>query len=802
MTNNFKKNIPKALFLTIVFLSIFMIGCNEQSNSGTKQNTADESGSILPFPVVPSKSQTGQTLADSKLAPWPRTSHLAKDAPNILIILIDDVGFGISETFGGEVKTPNLNKLADEGIVYNHFHTTSICSPTRAALLTGRNHTRVSSGTIAERAVNFDGYTGIIPKTSATVAEILKDYGYNTAAFGKWHNSPANQTTAMGPKDFWPNGYGFEYFYGFLAGETSQYEPRLFENYNAVEPPHDPKYHLTEDMADKGLKWLGEHKAFVPDKPFFMYWAPGAVHAPHQVFKEWSDKYKGKFDDGWDAYRERVYQRQLEMGIIPEGTLLTPRDSTMASWESIPEDERAFQLRLMEIFAGFVEHTDHQVGKLLGGIEDMGYKENTLVIFIFGDNGSSAEGQGGSISELLAQNQIPNTIQQQISALDKLGGLDVLGTNKVENIYHAGWAWAGSTPFKSTKLVAAHFGGTRNPMVISWPKNIKPDETPREQFLHVNDIVPMIYDILNIPHPDIVNGYKQDPMDGKSFVATFSNAKAENLKKTQFFDNNGSRGVYNDGWFASTFGPLYPWISAQKGLENWNSDNDVWQLYDLSTDFSQANDLSVQYPEKLAEMKMLFLTEAEDNKDFPIGAGIWLRIHPEDVITSPYSEWTFNQNTTRMPEFAAPGLGKKSNKVVIDIEHGKNANGVLYALGGSAGGLTCYMDNGYLVFEYNMMIIKQFKAVSAAKIPAGKHTFEITTKIKNNKPGAPANITLVVDGKEVGSVYTSGTVPVAFSASETLDVGIDLGSPVSFHYFDKAPYKFNGKINEVKIKLL
>jgi len=788
--------------LFILGFAILLAGCSQQVESDKAGSFQKQDGSILPFPRVESTSQTSQTLAESKLAPWPDNRHLADDAPNILIVLIDDVGFGISETFGGEVATPTLTKLAEEGIMYNQFHTTSICSPTRASLLTGRNHTRVSSGTIAERAVNFDGYTGVIPKTSATMAEVFKGYGYNTAAFGKWHNSPANETTAMGPKDFWPNGYGFEYFYGFLAGETSQYEPRLFENYNTVEPSHDPKYHLTEDMAEKGLKWLSDHKAYSPDKPFFMYWAPGAVHGPHHIFKEWSEKYKDKFDGGWDEYRARVFERQLAMGVIPEGTELTERDSTMVAWEDIPADEREFQLRLMEIFAGFVEHTDVQVGKLIDGMDDMGYKENTIVIYIFGDNGSSAEGQNGSISELLAQNQIPNTIQEQITALDQIGGLDALGTNKVENMYHAGWAWAGSTPFRSTKLVAAHFGGTRNPMVISWPKGIKPDKAIRNQFLHVNDIAPTLYEILNIPHPEVVNGFPQDPIDGKSFAATFSDANAKNLKETQFFDNNGSRGVYHEGWFASTFGPLYPWVSAQKGLAEWNSENDVWQLYDLSNDFSQAHDVSTEHPEKLAELKKLFIEEAKKNKDFPIGAGIWLRIHPEDVITSPYSEWTFDQNTTRMPEFAAPGLGKKSNKVVIDLEINESQSGVLYALGGIGGGLTCFMEDGYLKYEYNMMIVYQFKVSSDNKIAAGKHSFEITTLIKDNKPGAPATITLVVDGKKVGQLQTLGTVPAAFSASETLDVGIDLGSPVSYDYLEKAPFKFDGVINSVHIKLL
>lgn len=781
-------------------LALFLFSCQQNPSANDTVNSND--GSILPFELPPSASVANETLAESKMERRKETSQLPEDAPNILIVLIDDVGFGVSETFGGDVATPTLSKVAQEGIVYNSFHTTSICSPTRASLLTGRNHTRVGSGTIAERAVDWDGYTGIIPKTSASIAEILKQYGYNTSAFGKWHNSPANQTTTMGPKDYWPNGYGFEYFYGFLAGETSQYEPRLFENYNPIEPEYSESYHLTEDMTEKALEWLGQHKSFSPDKPFFIYWAPGAVHGPHHIFKEWADKYKGEFDDGWDAYRERVYKRQLELGVIPENTILTERDSTLAAWEEIPESERAFQTRLMEIFAGFVEHTDVHVGKLINGMNDLGYKDNTIVIYIFGDNGSSAEGQNGSISELLAQNQISNTIQQQIDALERIGGMEVLGSPKTDNIYHAGWAWAGSTPFKSTKLVAAHFGGTRNPMVISWPDQIKADKAIRQQFLHVNDIAPTIYDILDIKHPEYVNGYKQDPIDGKSFVATFTDANAIVDKPTQFFDNNGSRGVYHEGWFASTFGPLYPWVSAQKGLDKWDSDKDVWQLYDLSADFSQARDLSAEYPEKLAEMKKLFLEEAKENKDFPIGAGIWLRLHPEDIMKSPYTSWEFNESTRRMPEFTAPGLGKESNKVVIDLETGKNSSGVLYALGGAGGGLTAYMEDGYLIYEYNMMIIEQYAAKSKNRLSPGKHSVEITTQIENNKPGGKALVTLTVDGEEVGKVTVNRTVPLAFTASETFDVGVDLGSPASLNYYDKAPFKFNGKIHKVSVDLL
>lgn len=756
-------------------------------------------GSVLPFPPAPMAGKTAERLQDSTMV-WPtEPQRLPKDAPNILIVLLDDVGFGVSETFGGEVRTPTLTRLAQEGVSYNAFHTTAICSPTRASLLTGRDHTRVGNGTIAERAVAFDGYTGVMPKEAATVAEVLKNYGYHTAAFGKWHNTPAIETTAIGPKDRWPNGYGFEYFYGFLGGETSQWEPRLTENYDSVEPPHDdPNYHLTTDMTDKALEWLDDYRAYDPGKPFLMYWAPGGAHGPHHVFKEWADKYKGKFDTGWDAYRERTYKRQLEMGVIPEGTELTPRDETMASWDSVPAEQRPFQERLMELFAGFVEHTDTEVGRLIDGMEARGLRENTLIFYIFGDNGSSAEGQQGSISELLAQNNIPNTFEQQIGALDRIGGLDALGTSRTDNMYHAGWAWAGSTPFKGTKLMAAYFGGTRNPMVVSWPGHIKHDGRMRQQFHHVIDIAPTIYDVLDIPAPKVVNGYEQMPVDGASLAYTFGDAAAKPQKDIQFFDNNGSRGIYFDGWFAAAKGPFIPWDTpgSAKRLPTWDSAKDEWELYDLGSDFSQAKDLAEEDPAKLDEMKKRFLDVAGNRKDFPIGAGNWLRIHPEDRVKTAYDEWTFGPNTRRMPEFAAPGVGRQSNTVIIDAEFGENANGVLYAVGGSGGGLSVYMEDGRLIYEYNMMIIENYKT-QTEKIPAGKHQIVIETKIE--KPAGPGDVVITIDGKPAARATVARTVPAAFSATESFDVGVDLGSTVSLAYEEKRPFAFDGRIETVKV---
>lgn len=766
-------------------------------------DTVEADGAVLPFPPTPSASTAGFTLAESTHQRRTDVRRLPADAPNILIVLLDDVGFGLSDVVGGEVNTPAFRRVAEQGLSYNTFHTTSICSPTRAALLTGRNHHRVHSGTIAERAVDWDGYTGVIGKDTATVAEVLQHYGYATAAFGKWHNSPATQTTAMGPFDRWPTGHGFDYFYGFIAGETSQWEPRLYENLNPIEPPHDETYHLSEDLADRAISWLGKHEAFAPDRPFLMYWAPGAAHGPHHIFSEWADKYAGKFDDGWDEYRKRVFARQKERGWIPDDAELTPRADTMQGWADIPEEQRPFQRRLMEVFAGFLEHVDVQVGRILDELDRLARTENTIVFYIFGDNGSSAEGQKGSISELLAQNNIPVTVDEQLAALERLGGLAALGTPKTDNMYHAGWAWAGSTPFHHTKLVASHFGGTRNPMAVSWPRRITPDGAMRNQFHHVNDIVPTIYEILGIPHPDVVDGHQQKPMDGTSLVYTFDNPDEATHKDVQYFENSASRGIYSDGWFACAFGPFVPWDTpgtAQR-LAAWDASTEPWELYHLDEDFSQANDLAAVHPDKLEDMKALFKEVSKDNLVWPIGAGLWLRIHPEDRVASPYTKWRFDGSCTRMPEFTAPGLGRQDSHVTVALTVPELASGVLYALGGFSGGLTLFMDAGFLVYEYNMLIIDRFQARSAAPIGSGEHVITVDTTFASPQPMAPATVALGVDGDEVATVVVARTVPAAFTASETFGVGVDLGSPVSPDYFDRRPFPFTGAIASVDVEV-
>jgi len=759
---------------------------------------------ILPFPPAPSASIAGLTMEDSVYKKRVEPKHLPEGAPNILIILMDDLGPGTPSTYGGEINTPTLDRIAKMGVSFNRFHSTAMCSPTRAALLTGRNHTYVGNGQISALANEFDGFTGIVPKSSAMLPEVLKDYGYNTGAWGKWHNTPEDQITSKGPFDYWPTSYGFEYFYGFLAGEASQYEPTLMRNTTQVTDERPKGYHLTEDIAQDAIKWLREQNTYAPDKPFFMYWAPGAAHGPHQIFKEWADKYKGKFDDGWDKYRERTFARAKAMGWIPPDAQLTPRPATMASWDSIPESEKPFQRRLMEIFAGFAEHADFNAGKVIDEIEREGKLNNTLIFYIWGDNGSSSEGLNGTISEQLAQNGIPTTIAQHIAALNELGGLDVLGGPKTDNMYHAGWGWAGSTPYKGTKLMGAYFGGTRQPMAVAWPGHIQPDPTPRPQFHHVIDIVPTIYEVLKITPPRVVNGFAQDPIEGVSMVYAFNDPKAPGQRTTQFFDIMASRGIYHDGWFASAPGPRDPWVGGMpKGIKEWSPLTDKWELYNINEDWSQANDLAAKNPEKLAEMKELFLIESTKNKNLPIGAGMWstAMFHPEDAPASSLTEWTFDGPMTRMPESAAPKLGKVSSLVVMDVDVPANANGVLYALAGFSGGITCYVKDGYLKYEFNLFEIQRTKIQSQQKLPTGKVKIEVESRLVD-RIGGPMDVTLRANGAVVGQGHVPAAMSLHFTSNATFDIGADLDSPVSLDYYDQAPFPFNGTIGTTKITYL
>ncbi len=758
-----------------------------------------ELGDVLPLPQAPSASVAGKILAQSKHQRRVHPNPLPKDAPNVLIILLDDAGFAQADTVGGPIHTPTLSRIANTGVKYNAFHTTAISSATRASLLTGRNHHAVGSGTVAEVGTDWDGYTGEIPKTSATIAEVLQHYGYATAAFGKWHNTPNLDITPMGPFDRWPTGHGFDHFYGFLGGETSQYEPRLYRGTTPIEPPHDPKYHLTEDLAEQGVTWLRQRKALTPDRPFFMYWAPGAVHAPHHVFKEWSDKYKGKFDGGWDVYREQVFARQKELGFIPQDAKLNPRHESLPAWDSLGEEEKKFQARLMEVYAGFLEHTDTQAGKLVDELERQGIRDNTLIFYVFSDNGASAEGGAGSINEMVALNGMVIPAATHMQILQKYGGLDALGGPTVENHYHAAWAQAGMTPFQGTKLVAGFFGGTRVPLAISWPNKIKADAKVRGQFHHVNDIAPTIYDVIGIKPPKMVNGFEQDRIDGISMAYTFSQADAAPKKLTQYFEVFGSRGIYHEGWMASIFGPRVPWAPDPKALVAWQPENDKWKLYNIQKDYSQSEDLAEAQPAKLKELDQQWETEAVANKVYPLGAGFYPLLDPSAMNKLPYTEFHFDTTVNRIPEFTGPNLRSIHSLVTVDADLPANAEGVLYAVGNCAGGVSLFIDQGVVVYEYNGLMLARTQLRSTGPLPVGRCKIEVRTKPLAPQMGAPVELTLTVNGVQMAQANTPFSVPLNFSITGTVDVGVDLGSPIALEYASRAPFRFNGTIHDVHI---
>eukprot|EP00928_Gymnodinium_smaydae_P085488 TRINITY_DN6897_c0_g1_i3.p1 TRINITY_DN6897_c0_g1~~TRINITY_DN6897_c0_g1_i3.p1 ORF type:complete len:849 (+),score=143.96 TRINITY_DN6897_c0_g1_i3:72-2549(+) len=748
----------------------------------------------LPFPPVKNECIIGGSLADS-VNKWPhKRQPLKKDAPNVLLIMNDDSGYGHAETFGGPVHTPSLSRLASTGIAYNRFHNTAMCSPTRAALLTGRNHHKIGAGQITELASGFPGYDGRIPKSASTAAKVLSAYGYDTAAFGKWHNTPVTDLFDSGPFDQYPTGLGFGLFYGFLAGETSQYEPRLYKNTNPIEPPYSPDegYHLTEDLVNQTIKFIRTNRAFTPDRPFFIYFAPGATHGPHHVHHSWADKYKGKFDEGWEVLRKTTFAKQKAMGWIPDNAELTPMDPTMIRWEDIPEHQRPFQRRLMKVYAGFLEHTDTQHGKILDELDRQGLTDNTLIIYVFADNGASAEGLFGTLAELLAQNMLPSTIDQQIDVLNKkYGGLDALGSRHLDNMYHGSWAHAGDSPFKSTKLVAAHFGGTRTPLVISWPRVIQHDKTPRSQFHHVIDIVPTIYEAVGIRAPPKVDGVRD-------IVLRLG------TRRVQYFEIMGSRGIYKDGWFAGTLGPRIPWNPNGTRMKNWDPEEDIWELYNIDEDFSQAHDLAEKEPRKLYEMRAFFQVQAGLNQALPIGAGLYtIYYHPEEAPKSPLVEWNLFEGQSRIAEANAPLYRTGFSSIATaNVEVRAEASGVLYCVGGTGGGFTVYMDGGFLFAEYSATLLYSYVAKSNKPIAAGEAKIQVKVMYRSKTPGSPADITLWVNDEAVGEVQVEHSCPVIFDASETFDVGMDLGSPVSLTYDDRRPFKFEGKINSLNIKYL
>jgi arylsulfatase len=753
---------------------------------------------VLPRPDPPFKGKIGKTFADSQ-QDFPQPISAPKGAPNVLLILLDDLGFGQPGTFGGPIPTPNLDKLASQGLRYNRFHTTAICSPTRAALLTGRNHHQVANGTITELSTGFPGYNSVWPQATASIARVLAGNGYSTAAWGKWHNTPDWETSPIGPFQHWPTGLGFEYWYGFHGGETSQWEPQLFRNEIPVEPAKRPEqgYHLTEDLVDDAIAWMNRQESIAPQKPFFMYFATGAAHAPLHVPREWADRFKGQFDQGWDKVREETLARQKKLGLVPADTKLTPRPKELEAWDSLSADAKKLYARHQEVFAGFVAHTDHHLGRLLDAIAALPDADNTLIIYIAGDNGPSAEGSvTGTLNNMMTQNGVPDTVEAQLAKIDELGG------PLHENHYPVGWAWAGSSPFQWMKRVPSHFGGTRNGLVVAWPKQIADKGGLRAQFHHVIDIAPTIYAAAGVTMPKEVNGIAQVPLAGVDMTYSFADAKARGIRTTQYFETGGHRAIYQDGWVAASFHGV-PWaLTGSVGFEN-----NPWELYNIETDFSQAVDLAVQQPQKLKELQAVFDQEAKKFDVYPLDDRFAERgmIPDRPSVVKGRTSFRYTAGTTRIPEGSAPPIYQRGHtitaRVVIPTT---GAEGVILAEGGTSGGYTLFVQDGRAHYEYNFFGKAIYRVSSADTLPAGEVEIVLDYEQKPFKrfvetTGGPA--TLRVNGKVVGAGMIENAVIGRFSATETLDIGTDLGATVSAAYRDKAPFAFTGTIKDVSIQL-
>lgn len=751
----------------------------------------------LPIPDPAFGGKIGKTFEDSK-PDFPQPVKAPKGAPNVVLILLDDLGFGQPGTFGGPVPTPALDSLADTGLRFNRFHTTAICSPTRAALLTGRNHHQVGMGTITELATGYPGYNSVWPKSTASVARILRDNGYSTAAFGKWHNTPDWETQPNGPFNHWPTGLGFDYWYGFQGGETSQWEPQLYRNTLAVEPEKRPEegYHLTTDLVDDAISWIKREQAVTPDKPYFVYFAPGAVHAPLHAPQEWIDRFKGQFDQGWDKVREETLARQKKLGVVPADTMLTSRPEEIPGWDSLDADAKKLYARHQEAFAGFLAHTDHEIGRLLDVVYSLPNSDNTLIIYIAGDNGPSAEGSlTGTLNNIMTQNGIPDSVEQQLGDIDEIGG------PLHENHYPVGWAWAGSSPFQWMKRVPSHFGGTRNGMVVSWPAKIRETGGLRTQFSHVVDITPTILAAAQIPQPKLVDGIEQTPMAGMDMSAAFQDAKAPEFRHNQYFETGGHRAIYHDGWVATSFHGA-PWVlTGSVGFKD-----NQWELYDVSKDFSQSNDLAQKNPGKLKEMQALFDEEARKNQVYPLDDRFAERAKGGDrpSVTAGRKSFVYTSGVTRLPEGSAPPIYQRSHKITANIvvpEGG--AEGVIVAEGGGTG-YALFIKDGVITYEYNFFSKEVTSIKSSEKLPSGDVEIVMQYSQKPFKPFVEVTggtVELLVNGKNVGKGEVKRVVPVRFSATETLDVGRDNGAPATPTYREQLPFAFTGEIKTVQFDL-
>ena len=782
--------------LLVVAFGIALAAQAQQTASPSVATQTAGTPITLPRPDFHFSGTVGRTILDSDPPQFPQPVQAPKDAPNVVLILLDDTGFGQYATFGGGIPSPTIQRLADEGIRFNRFHTTALCSPTRAALLTGRNHHSASSGVITETATGYDGYTGVIPRSAGTVAEVLRQNGYMTAWIGKNHNTPAWETSAAGPFDRWPNGLGFDYFYGFNAGDMNHWNPILFENRNLVPASTDPNYHLTPDLANHAIAWVRQVKSIAPDKPFFLYVAPGANHSPHHAPKEWIDKFKGKFDMGWDAYREETLRRQKQLGVVPQDTRLTARSPGLPAWDSLNAEQKRLYARMMEVFAGFAAHADFEMGRIVDAVKQLPDGDKTMFIYIVGDNGASAEGGiEGSINENLFFNGFPEKWQDNLKAIDDIGG------PKYFNHFPSAWAHAMNTPFQWTKQIASHFGGTRNPMVISWPDRIKDKGGLRDQFLHTIDVVPTLYELIGITPPQMLNGTPQKPIEGIGFAYTLDDAKAKGRRTTQYFEMGSRRGLYHDGWMASATYDV-PWSSTH---EKFDLAGQKWELYQIDQDFSQSTDLAEGNPGKLREMQDLWWAEAARYNVLPLA---WRATEPlngelqgRPSLGGKSKTRTYYPGQIALPNEASPPLLNKSWTLTAMVDVPDRAEGMIVTQGGMTGGYGLYLQGGKPTFVYNYLDVERFNISSDKPLSPGKVKL-VVDFVYNGKPGEhgkSGTVTLSANGDKLAEGKLPKTVPVQFSLGEGLDVGMDIGSPVDFNY--KLPFAFTGKVEQVTYEL-
>jgi arylsulfatase len=749
---------------------------------------------VLPFEDFRFKGSVGRTIKDSDPPEFPKPARPPKGAPNIVLILIDDAGYGQFGTFGGQVPTPALDRVAADGLRYTRFHTTALCSPTRAALLTGRNHHVAGTGVITEAATGYDGYTGIIPKNVGTIAEVLRQYGYATSWFGKNHNTPDWETSQIGPFDRWPSGLGFDYFYGFMGGDMDQWQPTLYENHNLVQRSADPNYILTKDLVDKSIAWLRGTRSIDAQKPYFLYMATGATHAPHHVHSQYIQKYKGQFDQGWDVYRQQTFERQKKLGVVPANAQLTPRPAELPAWDMLSPDQKRLFSRMMEVFAGFTAETDYEMGRLLDVVRSLPDADNTIVIYQVGDNGASAEGGlVGLLNENSFFNGVPETLEDNLKHVDEIGG------PKHFNHFPAGWAWAMNTPFQWTKQIASHLGGVRNPVAISWPARIKDRGGVRSQFHHVIDWAPTIYEAVGVPFPDVLKGVPQRPLDGVSMAYSFGDAKAAGRRRSQYFEMMVNRGMYHDGWWAASRTGI-PWISDPAPV---NPDTAPWELYNLDDDFSQANDLAAKNPAKLRELQDLWWAEAAKNSVLPLDGRKIERLNGElqgrPSMTGGRTSFTYYPGMVALPSGSAPNLLNKSFSITADVDVATAGDGAIFSMGGLDGGFGLYVRDGKPVFVGNFLGRTYTRVTSEKPLPAGPVKLRAEFTYDGGGLGKGGTMSLFVNGQKVGEGRMERTQAITLGLGGTLDVGEDSGSAVDETY--TPPFRFGGIIHQVTVDL-